>query len=205
MRSPKLVSHKQRLKLVVLDANFYWTEQLFSAFRDYADILLLRPVDFRAFKNRYGSYFVDLKPKQIIEGVWEQRICFIPGWLFHYWFLTESFFTYLIRKFQGNNPLIFIFNYPYYYTLAKKLKAYSIYYNIDDYRHYWIGREVQTIETEKLAVDSANLTLCTAKYRASYLKKQCSLKANQIVHLPHGCSPKLMVEQPLLEPKPLPV
>ncbi|KST63321.1 glycosyltransferase [Mastigocoleus testarum] len=205
MNSQKLVSNRKKLKLVILDANFYWAEQLFSAYSDYADILLLRPVDFRTFKKRYGSYFVDLKPRQINEGVWEQKICCPPGWLFHYWFLTESFLTYTIQKFQGNNPLIFVFSYPYYHTLARKLKSYSIYYNIDDYRYYWMGRETQTLEIEKLAINCANLTLCTANYRALYLKKVYPLEANQITHIPHGCSPKFMVEQPLSKPKSLPV
>ncbi len=41
----------QRFKLVVLDANFYWTAQLFSACAEFADVLLLRSIDFRAFRQ----------------------------------------------------------------------------------------------------------------------------------------------------------
>lgn len=193
-----------RFKLVVLDANFYWTEQLFSACGDFADILLLRPLDFRTFRKRYGRYFIQLQPQPVSEGVWEQRICCPPGWLFHYWFLTQWFFTHLIQQFQSDDPLVFIFNYPYYYTLVRGLKAHSIYYNIDDYRHYWSGRESQTQEIERLAVTHADLTLCVAHYRACSLRQECPSNASQIVHIPHGCSPEFMVDLPLPRPNPLP-
>lgn len=194
----------QRFKLVVLDANFYWTEQLFSACSEFADVLLLRPMDFRAFRQHYGSYFIDLKPKLISEGVWEQRICCPPGWLFHYWSLTERFFVSIIRQFQDNHPLIFAFNYPYYHGLAKRLDAYSIYYSIDDYSHYWAGREAQTEQVEKLAIAQASLIICVSDYRANYLKQTCPAQSDRIFQLPHGCTSAFMVDQPLAEPKNLP-
>jgi len=194
----------KRLKVAVLDANYYWTEQLFSACHDFADVLLLRPVDFRAFHKRYGSYFIDIKPQLVAKRVWEQRVCCPPGWLFHYWPLTRCFFASLIRRFQQNHPLIFVFNFPYYYTLAKALQANSIYYNIDDYRNYWPGREKLTPKIEYQAVAQANLTLCVAGYRARHLKQACPEQASQIVHIPHGCSPTFMVNHPLAKPNPLP-
>ena len=64
----------KNLKLVLLDANFYWSEQLFSSYQDFADILLLKPRDFRAFRQDYGNYLTDLQPKQIAKKIWEQRI-----------------------------------------------------------------------------------------------------------------------------------
>jgi hypothetical protein len=194
----------QRFKLVVLDANFYWTEQLFSACSEFADILLLRPMDFRAFRQHYGSYFIDLKPKLVSEGVWEQRICCPPGWLFHYWSLTERLFVSIIRQFQDNHPLFFAFNYPYYHGLAKRLDAYSIYYSIDDYSHYWAGREAQTEQVEKLAIAQASLTICVSNYRANYFKQAFPSQADRIFHLPHGCTSAFMVNQALAEPKNLP-
>jgi glycosyltransferase involved in cell wall biosynthesis len=194
----------ERCKLAVLDANFYWTEQLFSAYREYADILLLRPWDFRAFRRKYGCYFIDWQPQPVGDGVWEQRICCPPGWLFHYWPLTRRFLAYLIRRFQGDSRLIFAFNYPYYYSLARLLTAFSIYYNIDDYRHYWPGREAKTEQVERQAVTQANLTVCVAQYRANHLRQQCPGGADRIIHLPHGCSPDFMVDEPLAQPRPLP-
>jgi hypothetical protein len=188
-----------------MDANFYWTEQLFSACRNFADVLLLRPLDYRAFRKQYDRYFINFQPQPLCEGVWEQRICCPPGWLFHYWFLTRRFFTHIIRQFQGDHPLIFVFNYPYYYKLAQQLKAYSIYYNIDDYCQYWPGRESQTPLIEKLAVAQADLTLCVADYRACYLRQKFPTQASQIAYLPHGCTPEFMVEQPLSTTISLPV
>lgn len=194
----------RRFKLVVLDANFYWTEQLFSGCHDFADILLLKPLDFRAFRKQYGHYFIDMQPHPVSEGIWEQRICCPPGWLFHYWPLTQRFFTHLIRQFQDGMPLVFAFNYPYYYSLVQKLKAHSIYYNLDDYSHYWQRRESETRAVERLAVTYADLTICLAHYRACHLSQECSSHASQIVHIPLGCSPEFMVERPLSRPNSLP-
>ena len=194
----------QRFKLVVLDANFYWTAQLFSACAEFADVLLLRPIDFRAFHQQYGSYFVDRQPRLVSEGVWEQRICCPPGWLFHYWWLTERYLTHLIKQFQGNNPLIFVFNYPYYQSISQHLNAFSIYYNLDDYSHYWEGREAQTKNMEKQSIEQANLTICIANYRAEYFKQTYKKYLDRIFHLPLGCSIKFMVDRPLVQPNPLP-
>jgi glycosyltransferase involved in cell wall biosynthesis len=195
---------KEKIKIVVLDANFYWTEQLFLACSDFADVLLLRPVDFRTFKKRYRGYFIDLKPKLIREGVWEQRICCPPGWLFHYWYLTHLFFSSLIRQFQGQEKLIFIFNFPYYHTLIDNLNCNSIYYSIDDYSQYWANRQKQTEQTEGLAIAKADMTLCVSKYRQNLLKQKLPSQSDKIVYLPHGCSLRFMVDQPLERPKILP-
>ncbi|UZQ55314.1 glycosyltransferase [Trichothermofontia sichuanensis B231] len=195
----------KRFKLAILDANFYWTEQLFSACSEFADVLLLYPSDFRAFKKLYGAYFIDLAPQPVADHIYKQRICCPPGWLFYYWPLTARLFAALIKHFQTNDSLIFVFSYPYYYTLIKTLNGKSIYYNIDDYRDYWPGRETLTSKIEYQAVVQADLTLCVAAQRAQYLRQTCPQQAARIVHLPHGCSPNFMVNEVLIEPKSLPV
>jgi Glycosyl transferases group 1 len=202
--NPDATDNSERIKLIVLDANFYWTEQMFSACHEFADILLLRPIDFRTFKKRYGSYFIDFQPRQISSGIWEQRICCPPGWLFYYWGLTRWLIIALIRKFQGGNKSIFIFNYPYYHDLANDLNGYSIYYSMDEYTDYWSGRELQTQEIEQQAIDRADITLCVARYRADLLKQAYPNLVDRIIHLPHGCSPKFMVDKPLQQPNSLP-
>ncbi len=199
----------KRPAIAVLDANYYWTEQLFSSCQNFADILLLKPVDFRTFYHRYGSYFIDLKPQQIEKQVWQQRICCPPGWLFHYWPLSRQFFTSLIRQFQQGQPLIFVFCYPYYHTLAKALNSKSsltrsIYYSVDDYRDYWPGRETATSLIEQQAIAQADLTLCVAQHRAKHLQTTCPLQADRIVHIPHGCSTQFMADEVLHQPQPLP-
>jgi len=195
---------KKKLKIVVLDANFYWTEALYSACSEFADVLLLRPVDFRTFKRRYGGYFIDLQPKPVSQGVWEQRICCPPGWLFHYWFLTRRFFAFLTRQFQGQDSLIFVFNFPHYHDLINDIKATSIYYSIDDYENYWEGRQEQTKAKEELAITKSDLVLCVSDYRANLFKQKFLAKSEHILYLPHGCSPNFMVDHPLITPQPLP-
>ena len=190
-----LVKYKpEGLKIVVLDANFYWSQQLFSACNNFADILLLKPRDFRAFRQDYGSYFLDLNPQQIADNIWEQRICCPPGWLFNYWFITKDFFAHIIRKFQQNNPLIFVYCYPHYFSLAQKLDSYSIYYSFDDYTDYWPGKEFTTKKQEEQAINQTDLILCTAYNRAKIFQEQHQHKSDRIIHLPHGCSPQFMTK-----------
>lgn len=191
-------------KLVVLDANFYWAEQLFSAYSDYADVLLLKPVDFRTFKRRYGRYSAVTNPHRIEAHVWEQRICCPPGWLFHYWPLTQQYFKRVIRKFQGKSSLTLVFSYPYYAALAKALDIYSIYYAIDDYQDYWPGRQTQTFEKEGHAVSVASLTLCTAKHRLHHFQKLYPDYTERMIHIPHGCSSQFLVDDVLKTPKQMP-
>ncbi len=194
----------QPYKLVVLDANYYWTQQLFSHCSNFTEVLLLRPHDFRTFHKLYGSYFTDSQPQLIANNVWQQRICCPPGWLFHYWWLTAQYFSHLIKKFQGQASLIFVFTYPYYYSLAKQLQAFSIYYNIDDYTDYWPGRQAQTQFIEQQAVKYADLIFCVSQYRADYFQQTYANKSQQIIHIPHGCSLEFMVNQPLTTPLNLP-
>jgi glycosyltransferase involved in cell wall biosynthesis len=194
----------KRLKIVVLDANFYWSQQLFSACSDFADILLLKPLDYRAFHQDYGGYFIDRQPQQIANNVWEQRICCPPGWLFNYWLIAKYFFARIIRQFQQNHPLIFAYCYPYYSSLASELDCYSVYYSFDNYIDYWQGKESVTKRQEQQAIERADLIVCTAEVRAKTFHEQYINKRDRILHLPHGCSPKFMAEYPLSLSKLLP-
>jgi len=198
------ISKTDRLKLVVLDANFKFVERFFLECSNFSDVLLLRPRDFRSFRKYYGSCFIDFKPKPVTEGVWEQRICCPPGWLFHYWLITKLFFSYLIKKFQDDYPLIFVFVYPYYCSLIHKFKAHSIYFNLDDYQFYWPKRKEQTQRLEGHAVNSADLTICVSYYRTQLLKQMYPSRADNIFYIPLGSTPEFISEYPLREPKSLP-
>lgn len=121
--------------VVVLDANFSWTRNLFSPLAEVADVLLLYPKDFRAYKKEYGHYKSDWSAVPVSPGIWQQRICCPPGWLFAYWPLTEFLLARLIRKFVGNRPVVLAFAYPYYRGLAKRLSSPSVYYVMDAYEH----------------------------------------------------------------------
>jgi teichuronic acid biosynthesis glycosyltransferase TuaH len=196
-------SMPERLKLVVLDANFYWTEQLFSACRSFADVLLLKPRDYRAFRNEHGRLFFDHEPRPLGDGVWEQRGWCPPGWLFHYWPLTQKVLARYVRRFQKSANLIFVYSYPYYHSLVRQLNCKAIYYNIDDYSDYWPEREERTKKVEMQAVANSDLTICVSHYRALLLS-ELEPEAAKVYHLPHGCSPDFMVESPLTGPAALP-
>ena len=199
------MSHVQeRPKLAVLDANFYWSEQLFSACFSSFDVLLIKPIDFRAFKKRHGHYKTDLKPRPIAKNIWEQRICCPPGWLFHYWSLTQLLLKQAIQRFSQNSPLVFAFCYPHYASLAKAIGDYSIYYAFDDYQDYWPKHKHLIATAEQQAVALADLTLCTADFRRQYLSATYPAYANRMVHIPHGCSQQFMAEDVLDLPRNLP-
>lgn len=174
--------------IVVLDANFVWTQSLFaSAAHHHCEVLLLKPKDFRSYKRLYGHYRSDWHPVQIEEGVWEQKLCMPPGWLFHYWKLTEYYLLFFIRRFvRRRKQVSLVLSYPHYRSLWKKLSAKKIYYCFDLYDNYWPGRSEFTQAQEEEAVCTADLVLCTARTRADFFADRCAQHASKVTHISHG-------------------
>ena len=129
------------MKLVVLDANAFWTEQLFRECTRFAEVLLLKPRDFRAHRRLHGKWRGDPVPRKVSERVWEQRFSMPPGWMFSLWPLTARFFAKHIRFFAGDDDLALVIVYPQYRSLIRDLRPrLSIYYNLDDYSDNWPKR-----------------------------------------------------------------
>jgi glycosyltransferase involved in cell wall biosynthesis len=107
-----------------------------------------------------------------------------------------------IERFADGNPMVFAFNYPQYCSLLKRIPhRLSIYYNTDDYTNHWRGHADDVQGWERDAVYGADITVCIAAYRCGQLKDRFPERADRIHHVPIGCSPGFMVEQPLHEPK----
>ncbi|MGF1572256.1 MAG: glycosyltransferase [Sumerlaeia bacterium] len=189
--------------LVVLDAHYFWTRELFSNCSGEFDVLLLKPRDFRAQKAELGKYCYQHAPKFVSNGVWEQHIPMPPGWLFNFWFISARFIARSIKKFAGNRPITLVYCYPYYASLAKLFPCKSVYYSIDDYNDYWPGREAQTALLEKHCVEMADACVCVSDYRTQLFRGYKQHQPERILHLPHGCHREFMVEAPLLQPLPL--
>lgn len=190
------------MKLVVLDANAFWTEQLFRQCGRYSDVLLLKPRDFRAHHAATGSCFSDKESRKIGERLWEQKVSMTPGWMFGLWPLAQRKLARAIRRFAGDEPLTLVLTYPQYRGLIPALKpARAVYYNLDDYRDNWPGRETQVPRWESETVDMADLTICIADHRAQLLREKHPAKAEKIFHLPIGCTPEFMAAD-ADEPKP---
>ncbi len=191
-------------KIIVLDGVCYWTQQLFSQYQSTFDILFLNPKNNKQFKDLYGKYFIDLHAYPVDNNIWEQRICFPPGWMTVFWGISEKVLSHCIRDFTKDSPCLLVCSYPHYYKLAQALRIPAVYYNFDDYQYYWPRTSDKIISLEQEAIINTDITICTAKYRTDFLKECFPDQAKKIFHLPNGCTPMFMVSDALSSPLPLP-
>lgn len=183
------------MRIAVLDANAFWTEQLFRQCGHFAEVLLLKPRDFRAHRQLRGTWSSDSMPRQVIGRVWEQYFSMPPGWMFGLWPLACRKIQNAIRHFAGSEPLTLVLTYPQYRSLIPALKpARSVYYNLDDYRDNWPGRGAKVPRWEQDLVEMADITICIADHRARLLRNQHPAKTAKIFHLPIGCTPEFMAK-----------
>jgi teichuronic acid biosynthesis glycosyltransferase TuaH len=181
------------MKLAVLDANALWTERLFRECSTFADVLLLKPRDFRAHRRATGSLRSDPTSVQVGNRVWEQRFSMPIAWMFRLWPLAQRKLSSALRRFSGKETLALVVTYPQYRKLIHCLKpALSIYYNLDDYRDNWPRYKKCVSAWEAEMVEVTDLTVCIADHRVKILQEQHFAKRDQIHHLPLGCSPEFM-------------
>ncbi len=181
------------MKLVVLDANAFWTEQLFRQCARFADVLLLKPRDFRAHRTLSGTLRSDRSPRSIADRVSEQRVSLPPGWMVGLWPWTQRRLAGVIRAFAGRDPLTLVITYPQYRGLISALRPdLSIYYNLDDYRDNWPRHARHVPEWEAKTVAASDVTICIADYRAKLLRLEHPEKSDRIHHLPLGVTPEFM-------------
>jgi hypothetical protein len=184
------------VKFAVLDANAYWTEQLFSACGRFADVLLLKPRDFRAHFRLHRTMFSDRTPREVAPHVWEQRLSMPPGWMFSLWPWAARSIAKQVCRFAGNEPLVLVICYPQYRSIVRLLRpTISVYYNLDDYSDNWPTRAAVMPEWEKETIINTDLTICIARHRMEQLRTRFPEKAEDIVHLPLGSTPEFMVDR----------
>lgn len=180
-------------RIVVIDANAFWTEQLFRQSGRHRRVLLLKPRDFRAHRAKSGSLWSDPNPTQICENVWEQRLSMPPGWMSELWWYTESKIARVIKDFTHGSSYSLVITYPQYRGLISKLKpSQSVYYNLDDYRDNWPRYGSRVPQWESETVDVADVTICIARQRVTTLAAEHPGKQSAIHHLPIGCTPEFM-------------
>lgn len=181
------------LKLVVLDANAFWTEQLFRQCGTFAEVLLLKPREFRAHRRIAGQWRSDSAPQPVAQNVWQRRLAMPPGWMVELWPWTQRRLTRAIRAFFKEDPLTLVITYPQYRALIPALRpTLSVYYNLDDYRDNWPRHRARVPDWEAETVDAANLTVCIADHRVKLLSQLHPAKLGCIHHLPLGCTPEFM-------------
>lgn len=183
------------MKVGVVDANAYWTEQLFKRCSRFADVLLLKPRDFRAHRSRTGTYASDPTPREVSHRVFEQRVSMPPGWLFGLWPWSRRRFARLLRTFSETEPLTLVITFPQYRGLIDDLNpAFSVYYNLDDYRDNWPRHKAHIPQWERETVEAADATICIADHRVRLLREEHPAKGRAIHHLPLGVTPEFMAE-----------
>lgn len=181
------------MKLTVIDANAFWTEQLFRQCGRFAEVLLLKPRELRAHRQIYGRWRGDVTPRLVGERVWEQTVSLPPGWMVEMWPWSQRRLSRVIHDFAGSDALTLVITYPQYRGLFSAVKpARTVYYNLDDYRDNWPRHRARVPHWEAETVEAADLTICIAAHRVRVLSEQQPAKSTRIHHLPLGCTPEFM-------------
>lgn len=183
------------MKLVVIDANAYWTEQLFRQCAGFSDVLLLKPRDFRTHRRMFGSFRGERKARNVSGRVWEQTLSMPPGWMVETWPFARRRIERMVRAFAGGADLILIVVFPQYRGLIRSLKPrLSIYYNFDDYRDNWPQHRESVPTWEDETVSLADETICIAAHRVENLSEAHPNKRSHIHHIPLGVTPEFMAK-----------
>ncbi|RUL84900.1 glycosyltransferase [Tautonia sociabilis] len=216
VRSPRPVAatptEGSRLSLVVADANWYSTENLFRELdRPGVHTLLLHCSDFANAYHAGGPIgrWWDRRPRRDGPGLWSRRLVLPPGWMKRYPRLGMRPIRRAIDRWRlrlgDDAPLALVMTYPYYRHLRDLLRPdVSIYLNLDDYTHYWPSRAAEVERLERRLVAEADLTACVAKVRADQLREQVPEASARIRHLPHGTPAVFLADSPSGEPAPAP-
>lgn len=191
-------------RIVVVDANAYWTEQLFAALAPDWDVLLVKPREMRDFLRRHPSnnfrgFWEDIKP-----GVRILHLPMPPRYTTAFWPLARAFLTRAIRNAGGRHPDALAICFPDYRDLFDTLKPRTaLYYNYDDYAAHWPRRADELVAGEEATIARADLSVFIAKYRVDHLAGRLPRLANRLHHLPIGVTPAFMDQGSEARPEPV--
>jgi glycosyltransferase involved in cell wall biosynthesis len=179
--------------VVVADANWYSTENLFSEFEEPATrTLLLKCVDYVNALHR------GLPPwrwrggwSRLGERTWQREHILPSGWMKRFPRLGMRPIERSIRRWHATEGSegrqVLLMTYPHYLYLRDLVQPdASIYYNIDDYTQYWPRAAAQVSALERSAVLESDLTVCVSRLRCEELRNAVPAAAHRIHHLPHG-------------------
>ena len=194
--------------LAVADAGWFTTANLFRETpEERATTLLLRCSDYRVAWSQGKRPFRWNRPAASLSpALWEQDLVLPTGWMKSYPWLGMRPIARAVRRWRSRHgrpgqPIALVVTYPFYLHLARQLRPDRlIYLNIDDYRLYW-PRAVSLVERmERAVIAAADLTVCTAQFRAEELKSQNPHLAAKIRHLPHGAPSASIPDDPQHRP-----
>ncbi len=196
-----------RYDLVVADASWPWTENLFAPLAQLGvRVLLIKACDWRnAWQQRrpLGDWFCPRR--RVSDRHWEQTIVLPPGWMKTYPRIGMCPISWAIRDWRRSlptrRPLALAISYPYYLALRDQVRPdVLLYYNTDDYGLYWASRRDSVKSLERRAVGEANLSVFIARLRADELRAAVPAAAGRIVHLPLGAPARAIAPAPQARP-----
>lgn len=180
-------------RLVIVDANTYWTEQLFSTLAPEWDVLLVKPREVRDHMrrhpgNRFGSFVEETGP-----GVRNLYLPVPPKYTTMLWPFSKALLTRAIRQAGGDRPDVLAICFPDYRDLFETLRPSSaLYYNYDDYSAHWPDRAESLAKAEEATIARSDLSVFIAKYRVDNLVAHLPSLAERLHHLPIGVTPAFM-------------
>jgi glycosyltransferase involved in cell wall biosynthesis len=202
---------RAHLALVVADANWFTTENLFREVdRPDVSTLLLSCIDYRnawvrgAPPWRWGRPLTRQR-----DRLWRRDLVLPSGWMKQFPHLGMRPIRRAIAQWRDHCPdgarLGLVMTYPHYLYLRDLVRPdVNIYFNIDDYSQYWPRCADRVNELERQAVRESALTICVSKVRCDELRQLVPEAAGRIHHLPHGTPRALLADEPQYRPAPLP-
>jgi glycosyltransferase involved in cell wall biosynthesis len=105
----------------------------------------------------------------------------------------------------AEGPLTLVMTYPHYLFLRDLVRPdVQVYFNLDDYAHYWPRRAEEIGELERRAVRESDLTVCVSARRAEQLRRAVPTASARVRHLPHGTPEAFRAPYPMHLPGPAP-
>jgi glycosyltransferase involved in cell wall biosynthesis len=200
-----------RLALAVADANWFTTENLFREVRrDDVATLLLKCMDYRnALQRGLPPWSWGRALRQRGPGLWQRDLVLPSGWMKRFPRLGMRPIGRSIRAWRaghvGGGRLALVMTYPHYLYLRDLVRPdRSVYFNVDDYAHYWPRFARQVNELERRAVRESDLTVCVSRLRADELRAAVPESAERVRHLPHGSPSSSLADHPWERPAPPP-
>lgn len=210
-RGPATDPSPDRIGLVVADAGWFTTENLFrEAPASRASTLLLHCADYaNAWRRGRRPWSWNGPPVATGPGQWRLDLALPTGWMkqFPRWGMRPI--ARAVRRWRAahaaGSPMALVITYPYYLHLHERLRPDRlVYFNVDDYSLYWprVADQVGRLEIE--AVRRSDLTICVSRLRAEELRQKIPDAAERIRHLPHGAPSASLPDQPQHLPAPAP-
>jgi glycosyltransferase involved in cell wall biosynthesis len=182
-----------RFDLVVADASWCWTENLFASLAGFGvRTLLIKACDwYNAWQQRRPLRDWLCPRRRISARHWEQTVVLPPGWMKTYPRFGMSPIAWAIRQWRRSlpdrRPLALAMSYPHYLALRDQVRPdLLLYYNLDDYGLYWRSHCAAVRDLERRTVGEADLSVFVARVRADELKAAVPNAAGRILHLPLG-------------------